>query len=412
MMFGAIRSQSGYVYRIQQVAAGAVALAARLRRALRPVAVILVLMMQLGGTPAAAETERRIALVIGNATYPGVTTLTNPVNDAKLMRQTLEKLGFEVIYRENADKSTMERAISVFTDKLFAAGSSGVALVYYAGHGLQSNGENYLLPTDINIVRESDLRFGAIRSSDVLAQMEAAQSQIKIVILDACRDNPFATRFGGGKSNRGLAETSLGNSEFFVAYAATAGNTADDGDGDGVNSPYAASLAKRLLMSGSEISNTFRLVRVDVSSATREKQLPETRTTMRREFYFAGAPANRPVDTAMAAPPQRLVLLTPEATNLIGRWCEAGRGRGVGLGIDDKNINYSVAGESTRFSVTAIRPLPDAKIALDWVNRGKQVTFEFGDFDSKGMMMTQIRGRSGPDGEWKDYNIRFRKCTT
>jgi hypothetical protein len=369
----------------------------------------MLIVIAIGTAPARAE-EKRIALVIGNADYEQGNTLTNPVNDARLIRQTLESLNFEVVYRENVSKTDMERAISVFADKLYNAGSSGVALFYYAGHGLQSNGENFLLPVDISVARESDLRFAAVRASDVLAQMEAAQSMVKIVILDACRDNPFTTKFGSGRGGRGLAEIGLGSSEFFIAYAATSGNVADDNYGDSRNSPYAAALARRLATPGSEISNTFRLIRIDVSAATSQRQLPEARTTMRREFYFTGAPPRRAMEEAAVTAAPQLAMLVPKASDIVGTWCEAGRGRGVLLGIDRDALTYSFGGQKTRYNVVDIKELSDAKIQVAWFNRGEKVVFEFGDFDSKGMMMTQLRGRQGDASDWKEYNLRFRKC--
>jgi hypothetical protein len=371
------------------------------------VGLVLLLLAAAMIAPAHAA-ERRIALVIGNADYDAANALTNPVNDARLMRGTLESVGFEVVYRENVGKVEMERAISVFADKLYTAGSSGVALVYYAGHGLQSNGENFLLPVDINIQRESDLRFAAVRASDILAQMEAAQSGVKIVILDACRDNPFTTRFASGRGGRGLAEIGLGSSEFLVAYAATSGNVAEDGYSDSANSPYASALARRLATPNSEIMNTFRLVRIDVSAATREKQLPEARTTMRRQFYFVGGPANTEMDQPLDTPVNLAQNNAPKLQDIVGQWCEAGRGRGVSLGIAAGALTYGIGGQQKSYSVAGINPT-GPKVEVKWLNRGEAVTFEFGDFDSKGRAMTQLRGRQG-DGEWKDYNIRFRRC--
>ena len=221
--------------------------------------------------PAAAATEQRIALVIGNATYEAGGTLANPVNDARLIRSTLEQLDFDVVYRENANKAEMEKAIQQFTDRLAKAGSQGVGLVYYAGHGMQSGGENYLLPVDIRLVEKPTSVFTAC-AGDVLAQMDSTNAPVKIVILDACRDNPFANSFGAGMP-RGLAEVSLGSTEFFVLYAATAGNVAMDGRG--ANSPFALALASRLGTPNSDLSDAFQLVTNDVSIATGNHQRPD-----------------------------------------------------------------------------------------------------------------------------------------
>lgn len=230
----------------------------------------------------------RIALVIGNSNYTAITPLKNPARDARLIRQTLhDKLGFEVIYAENASKAQLERAIGRYGARLAAAGADAVAVFYYAGHGVQSGGENFLLPVDITIAREAELVLRSVRAEDVLRQMQGARAATKIVFLDACRDNPFAARFkmtGGG----GLGDIALGNTEFIIGYAATAGLSAEDGDGK--NSPYATALAQYLATPNTEISEILRLVRKDVVTATRGRQLPEARTTLLRTLYLNGAP--------------------------------------------------------------------------------------------------------------------------
>ena len=361
------------------------------------------------GTAQAFAAEQRIALVIGNADYKAISQLANPVKDARLIRQTLESLNFEVVYRENVSRDEMQRAISVFSDKITRAGSEGIALFYFAGHGVQSAGENFLLPIDLQIQRESDLRFAAIRVSDVMAQMEGASSGVKIAILDACRDNPFASRLGTGKAGGGLAEVGLGNSEFFVAFAATAGNTADDGNS--TNSPYAQALARRLPTLNSELSNTFRLVRIDVSAATGNKQLPEARTTMRREFYFAGERKTAQDDRPLLSQIPVLDTVAANPQDLAGVWCEAGRGAGVKLGVESNALSFLIGGEKIHYSIDAITALPNGRVQLVWRDRNGPVTFEFGDFDSRRAKMTQLRGRKGNDGEWKDYNVRYRRCS-
>jgi hypothetical protein len=361
------------------------------------------------GTSQAFAAEQRIALVIGNADYESIGSLSNPVKDARLIRQTLESLKFEVVYRENVSRDEMQRAISVFSDKITRAGSEGIALFYYAGHGVQSNGENFLLPTDLLIQRESELRFAAIRVNDVMAQMDGASTGIKIAILDACRDNPFGSRLGGGKAGGGLAEVGLGNSEFFVAFAATAGNTADDGNT--TNSPYALALARRLPTLDSELSNTFRLVRIDVSAATGNKQFPEARTTMRREFYFAGERKTAKEDQPMLSqiPLSDTVVANPQ--DLAGIWCEAGRGAGVKLGVADNALSFLISGQKIQYNIDAVTALPNGRVQLVWRDRNGPVTFEFGEFDSRRARMTQLRGRKGNDGEWKDYNVRYKRCS-
>jgi Caspase domain len=357
-------------------------------------------------SPAHAE-ERRIALVVGNGAYANIRPLRNPVNDASVIRDTLTRLGFEVIYRENVDKSGMERAVGAFSARLFEAGPEGVGLFYFAGHGVQSGGENFLLPVDVSIQRETDLRLGALRAGDVLAQMEGAGSAVKIVILDACRDNPFAESFRGMRNSQGLAMIGLGNTEFFVAYAATAGNVAEDGSG--ANSPYATALARRLPTTGADLETAFRLVRIDVSNTTGNRQLPEATSTMRRQFFFrpgtlvASAPPVPPA--ARPARPSQ----PPRDFNIAGQWCETSRGRSITMNITEQALVYTLDRARSTYAVRAIRRRDQGVIEVEWINRGEPIVLEFGEFSADGNSMTQLRGRSGA-GAWRDYGIRLQRC--
>lgn len=367
--------------------------------------------------------EVRIALVIGNAAYGDITPLKNPVNDARLMRDTLKnELGFRVIYLENADKAQMDKAIREFGSRLADAGPKGVALFYYAGHGVQSGGQNFLLPLKTQVAREADLRLNAIRAEDVLSYMESAQSAVKIVILDACRDNPFAVRFRISNASRGLADIALGNSEFTVAYAATAGNTAEDGAG--ANSPYALALAKRLPTPDAEIFDILRMVRIDVSNATNGRQLPEARTTLRREVFFnrnAGGkrmaaiepppvalPTSRAATPAAKGKPVQVAKL-----DITGKWCLATRNMEpiAAMKISDSALEYELTeGGNTRFGVRSIQANEHGNVELRWLNRQVPMVFEFGEFSPDGATMTQIRGRNEVDSDWKTYDRRFRRC--
>lgn len=369
-------------------------------------ALIIALGIGLNGADKAFAAEKRIALVIGNADYQNTSSLPNSVNDARLIRDTLGGLGFEIVYRENATKKEMTSAIAQFAAQLSQAGSSGIALVYYAGHGIQSAGENYLLPVDAALVREADLRATAVSANTILAQIETARSSVKIIILDACRNNPFAGTFGGG-APKGLAEIGLGNTDFFVSYAATAGNVALDGDGG--NSPYAKSIAARLGTPNSDISNTFRLVRVDVSIATQNKQLPEVRTTMRRQFTFAGTIADDLPNAASTLTEVRFAMKSPTLSNLVGAWCEASRGRGTTLNIEPGKLIYA-GNNKVVYKISAILPKPDGRLEVQWKNQSTPMVFEFGEFDQSGQAMTQIRGRKAADLAWKEYFLRFKRC--
>lgn len=409
---------------------GPLGLGARMGAAWTRIAATLVLLSLLLVLPAAARAQEvRIALVIGNANYTDITPLKNPVNDARLMRDTLKnELGFKVIYVENADKAAMDKAIRTFGARLAEAGPKGVALFYYAGHGVQSGGQNFLLPLKTQVAREADLRLNAIRAEDVLSYMESAGSAVKIVILDACRDNPFAVRFRITNAPRGLADIALGNAEFTVAYAATAGATAEDGEG--ANSPYALALAKRLPTPGAEIFDILRLVRIDVSNATDGRQLPEARTTLRREVYFNGADGQRIQTAAVADPPvaaPRSRTQAPSAkpskagaapirlaaADITGKWCQATRNVEpiTAMKISEGALEYEMAeGGKAQFDVRSISLNGDGNIEVRWLNRQVPMVFEFGEFSPDGATMTQIRGRKEVDMDWNVYDRRFRRC--
>lgn len=211
---------------------------------------------QKGLEPAAAAAERRVALVIGNAAYVSA-PLTNPVNDAKAMAQSLKALGFEVIERENATKSQMEDAVGLFGEKL---GEGAVGLVYYSGHGIQVAGKNYLIPIDAEIPSEQMAPLRTLDVDVVLTQMTAAHSRVNLLILDACRTNPFERRFRATAGN-GLAQMSAPVGTL-VAYATAPGKTASDGSG--VNGLYTQEPLKAMREPGLPIEEVFKRVRTAV----------------------------------------------------------------------------------------------------------------------------------------------------
>lgn len=172
----------------------------------------------------AMRSKKRVALVIGNSAYPS-SPLRNPVNDARAMAQTLRGLGFEVLAHQNLGEKAMKRAIEEFGDRLRGG---GVGLFFYAGHGIQTAGRNYLVPTDAQIRTERDVEIEAIDVARVLARMEEARNRLNIVVLDACRDNPFGRSFRS--SARGLSAIDA-PSGTLIAYATAPGRLARDGEG-------------------------------------------------------------------------------------------------------------------------------------------------------------------------------------
>lgn len=236
------------------------------------------------GLAAPAEASKRIALVIGNSSYAQIGALANPISDGRLMAETLQKIGFETTVKLDADQIGMKRAIAGFGRSLRTAGKDAVGLFYYAGHGIQYGGRNYLMPIEADPQDAADLDLVGVEANWVLRQMESAGNATNIVILDACRNNPLAQE--SRNVNRGLARIEAPTGSF-IAYATAPGATAVDGDGE--NSPFTASLAKALQKPGQAIEQVFKQVRIDVIRATNGRQTPWDSSSLVDDFYFLEA---------------------------------------------------------------------------------------------------------------------------
>jgi hypothetical protein len=259
-----------------------------------PLTLVACFIFVFGALPSVAEP--RVALVIGNSDYGAeMGKLPNPANDAALMAKTLKQVGFDVITVTNADQNKMKQAIKEFGRKLTSAGAQTTGLFFYAGHGLQFDGENYLIPVHAAIEQEGDVDVEAIPASMVLKQMDFSGASVNIVILDACRNNPLARsmRSTGG----GLAEMKERPTGSFIAYSTAPGQTAVDGKGK--NSPYTEALAAAILTPGAGIEDVFRNVRGKVLKVTDQKQVPWDASSLTAPFYFmpGSANASKPVAT-------------------------------------------------------------------------------------------------------------------
>ncbi|WP_368412617.1 SUMF1/EgtB/PvdO family nonheme iron enzyme [Dongia sp.] len=273
---------------------------------------------------ASAQAEPRLALVIGNAKYGAeMGKLPNPANDASLMADTLTRLGFKVTKLVDADQKKMKRAISNFGSALIEAGPDAAGLFFYAGHGVQIDGENYLIPLAAKIEKEADAELEAVPANWILKQMEFAGNRINIIILDACRNNPLAR--GMRSADRGLARMDAPKGSF-IAYSTAPGETAADGDTK--NSPYTKALAKAMLEPGVAIEETFRNARIEVLNETAEKQVPWESSSLTGAFFFqtgsASPTASAPAPEAPATETAAIVEAPVEASKSLPSGMKAG----------------------------------------------------------------------------------------
>jgi len=243
-----------------------------------------------------AWAESRVALVIGNSDYRSASRLANPANDAKAISTALQAVDFEVQTVTDLTRLNMGRALSTFANTVAAKGKDTVALVFYAGHGLQIEGENYLVPTDANIEREADVPLGTMRLADVMKALESIPTKSRIVILDACRNNPFAGLQKTTGRGLAVADAPAGS---ILAYSTSPGQEALDGTG--ANSPYTSALVEVMKEPGLPIEAMFRKVRVKVNEATSGRQVPWESTSLTVNFAFA--PGLNPLPAIAANPP-------------------------------------------------------------------------------------------------------------
>src|SRR5262245_45355638 len=236
------------------------------------------------GSRPAAPSSSRVALVIGNSDYKD-SPLANPVNDAGDIAATLSQFGFEVMKGMNVDQRQMKELIREFGAKMQ---SGGVGVFFFAGHGVQVKGLNYLIPVKAVINKEPEVEFEAIEVGFVLAQMEAAANRINIVILDACRNNPFARSFRSAARGLASIDAPVGT---LIAYATAPGRTASDGSGR--NGLYTKELLAAMRVPGLKIEDIFKQVRSEVRRQSNNQQIPWEASSVEGDFYFS-TPGVRP----------------------------------------------------------------------------------------------------------------------
>ncbi|MFM7287467.1 MAG: caspase domain-containing protein, partial [Cyanobium sp.] len=223
---------------------------------------------------AAVQGGRRLALVIGNGAY-AEERLANAVNDAEAVARSLEEIGFAVTLVRNADKRRIDEAVQAFSRRL---GPGDIGLFYFAGHGVQVEGENYLVPIDAQLNLQSDAYYDAVPLGKVINAVEASNASAKIMILDACRNNPFYRRWRSttrGSAMRGLAPPATsGNGGTLIAFSTAPGQEAADGLGTSPHSPFTTQLLRHLRTPNLEVGLLFRRIRADVKQATGNRQIP------------------------------------------------------------------------------------------------------------------------------------------
>ena len=256
-----------------------------------------------------AKADKRVAFVVGNGAYKNVAALPNPAIDAKSMATVLRNVGFDVVEGTNLTRDKMTERLLEFGKK---AQGADVALFFYAGHGIAINGTNYLLPIDADIKSEMDVKLGSAINIDLTLDQTMADAKVKLVFLDACRDNPFANKIKSNNATRslavqsGLAEMKSGEGTL-IAFATGPGQTALDGQ-EGTNSPFTRALMANITAPGVEIQQAMTKVRAQVNEETNKNQLPWGHTNLIGSVYLnpaaAGASAdapNAPAVTATAA---------------------------------------------------------------------------------------------------------------
>lgn len=306
---------------------------------------VIALLSLLSAGPATAE--KRIALVVGNSAYQNITRLDNPRNDATLMAETLSGLGFTLIggsAQLDLDKAALDIDVQNFGRQIQGA---DVALFYYAGHGVQVNGSNYLVPVGANPTREADVDFQMVDINLVLRQMQGSGTRLNVVILDACRNNPFGAR-GLRSADGGLAQMRAPEGTL-ISYATQPGSVAQDGSGG--HSPYTKALATTIKQAGLDIFQTFNQVGLAVKRETGGSQQPWVSSSpIDGSFYFVAPVAAAPPVTI--EPSQQLANAPPRnrgeeplrsprggevgGTNFDGTWAYTGIGtscRGSGSGL-------------------------------------------------------------------------------
>ena len=302
-----------------------------------------------------ASAENRLALVIGQSAYRSVPALANPGNDAKAVAQLLTESGFEVAQASDLSQTQMRQTISDFAGRVAAKGADTVALVFYAGHGLQIDGENFLVPVDVDPKREADIPIQAVRLNDVLNTLTSVPSRMRILLLDACRNNPFpdiGKTAGGGLA---IIDAKIGAPNTFLSFSTSPGAIAEDGSG--ADSPYTTALLAAAKATNIPIEETFKRVRLSVNKATEGRQTPWDSSSLTEDFRFSGPPVagQKPA----------------EARRTVEQWTRDLKGKPVE--IANEIIVADGSDESYEAFATMYAQTPQGVQARDWLDRHRRM---------------------------------------
>ncbi len=304
------------------------------------------------GNPASAE--NRLALVIGQSAYRSVPALPNPANDARAVTQLLTDSGFEVSSAADLSQNEMRDKVSEFAGKVAAKGADTVALVFYAGHGLQIDGENFLVPVDVDPKREADIPIQAVRLNDILNTLTSVPTKMRIVLLDSCRNNPFPELRAAG---HGLAivDARIGVPGTFLSFSTSPGAEAEDGNG--ADSPYTTALLAAAKEPGS-IEETFKRVRLSVNKATEGRQTPWDSSSLTEDFRFSGP-----------------VVAGPKLAATSRRTVEEWRGdlKGKLVEVANEMIVADGTNEAYEAFVSLYPQTPSGALARDWLDRHRRM---------------------------------------
>jgi uncharacterized caspase-like protein len=302
-----------------------------------------------------ASAENRLALVIGQSAYKSVPALANPGNDAKAVAQLLTNSGFEVSQASDLTQTQMRQTVSDFAGRVAAKGADTVALVFYAGHGLQIDGENFLVPIDVDPKREADIPIQAVRLNDVLNTLTSVPSRMRILLLDACRNNPFpdiSKTAGGGLA---IIDAKIGAPNTFLSFSTSPGAIAEDGSG--ADSPYTTALLAAAKETNIPIEETFKRVRLSVNKATEGRQTPWDSSSLTEDFRFSGPPVAGP---KLAATKRTVAEWTRD---LKGKPVEAANEMMVADGSDESYEAFAALYAQT----------PQGIQARDWLDRHRRM---------------------------------------